>query len=80
MMYTNHQLRYFHPGLNIGMADLKNVWLLHPVPLQLSVIVYRGSLTYRIPVTGKRISYRTLKKGLVKEIRVVNVPLYPMPF
>ncbi len=79
-MYRYFQLRYFHPGLNIGMYNLKNVWLLEPEPLQLTVSVYRGNLIYRVPVTGKRISYRTLKKGLIKKIILIKQPVNLLPF
>jgi len=80
MLFTEVILRYIHPALNIGMADLKSAWLLSSPPVQLKPTVYRGSLVYRIPVSGKRISYRTLKKGLIKKTIVIQQPLSLQPF
>jgi hypothetical protein len=73
-------IKYVHLKLNIGLQDVKNVWLLEPEPVQLTVAVHRGSLVYRMPVSGKRISYRQLKKNLVKRPFVIKRPLYVLPF
>jgi hypothetical protein len=73
-------LRYYNPALKIGLADLKSVWLLEGEPVQLLVTVYRGNLVYRMPKTRKRISYRTLKKGLIKTNIVLKRPLQLLPF
>lgn len=74
------RINYIHPFLHIGMADVKNVWLLEPAPVKLSVAVHQGNLVYRLPISGNRISYRTLKKGLVKRTLIIKQPLYPLPF
>ena len=79
-MYTEVRLKYYHPGFNIGMADLKSAWLLTDEPVALIVTVYRGNLTYRVPKTRKRISYRQLKPGLVKTNRTVVQPINVLPF
>lgn len=73
-------IRYYHPALKIGIADLKSVWLLEKQPLQLLVTVYRGNLVYRVPKTRKRISYRLLKKGLIKTHFVLRRPSDRLPF
>jgi hypothetical protein len=49
-------------------------------PVKLTVTVYRGSLVYCVPKTGKRISYRQLKKGLVKRTTVIRQPNDLLPF
>lgn len=59
-------LNYFNPRLNIGMVDIKHVYLLTPEPTLLQLEVYRGKLVYRAKGSSKRISYDQIKKGLVK--------------
>lgn len=73
-------LKYYHPVLNIGMHDIKNVWLLQSPPVQLQPVLHRGALYYRLPISGKRISYQQLKKGLVKQTIQLALPYYPLPF
>lgn len=73
-------LKYYNPELKIGLANPKSVWLLEGEPVQLSVSVYRGSLVYRIPKSGRRISYRQLKKGLVKKKTIIQQPFNLAPF
>lgn len=80
MLFTEITLRYYHPRLNIGMANLKSIWLLEPEPVQILATVYRGALIYRMPGSRKRISYRMLKKGLVKTTRIIKQPLHLLPF
>jgi hypothetical protein len=61
-LYT---IKYFHPGLTIGLEDVKNAWLLLPgkQPLKLKTIIHQGNLSYRLPGSGKRVSYRSIKRG-----------------
>jgi hypothetical protein len=73
-------IRFYHPQLCIGIADLKSVWLLKDKPVQLHVTVYRGALVYRVPKTRQRISYRMLKKGLVRTSFIIRRPAYLLPF
>jgi hypothetical protein len=79
-LFEQINIRYFHPGLNIGLQDIKNAWLLSDKPAKLSTALHRGSLVYRLPKSGKRISYRTLKKGLIKKKLTIKMPFYLMPF
>jgi len=44
----------------------------HQNPVELKTVIHQGNLYYRIPSSGKRISYRTLKKGLEPEILFQN--------
>jgi len=75
-------IKYYHPALQIGIEDIKNAWFLpvSGVPVKLNTIVYQGQLTYRFPASGKRISYRQLKKGLVKKIIFLHLPVDMLPF
>lgn len=68
-------IRYFHPVYNIGLQDIRNAWLLEKSPIKLATSVYRGNLIFRLPGSGKRISYRILKKGLVKKTISIRQPL-----
>lgn len=79
-MFQEIVIKYFHPFYNIGVEDIRNVWLLNHPPVKLSVSLYRGSLIYRLPGSGKRIGYRTLKKGLIKKEIIISQPLYILPF
>jgi len=76
------EVKYYHPGLAIGLEDVKNAWYLpkDAPPVQLKTIIYQGLLTYRVPISGKRISYRTLKKGLIKKNMTIRLPLELLPF
>jgi len=59
-------LRYYHPGQHIALEDVRNAWFLSgEEPVKLKTIVYQGRLYYRLPNSGKRISYQSLKKGLI---------------
>lgn len=66
-MFEEVIINYFHPGYNIGLQDIRNAWLLSSPPIRLHTCIYRGNLIFRIPVAGKRISYRSLRKGLIKK-------------
>jgi len=67
-MFEEIVITYYHPQLNIGISDIRNAWLLTDPPVKLSTSLHRGSLVFRVPVIGSRISYRTLKKGLIKKV------------
>ena len=73
-------IRHVNPGLNIGLQDVRNAWLLASQPIKLSTSLHRGNLIYRLPGTGKRISYRQLKKGLIKKQIIIHQPLFTLPF
>ncbi|MDZ4807064.1 MAG: hypothetical protein SGI96_02225 [Bacteroidota bacterium] len=59
-------IKYINPALNLGMEDVRNVWLLSVNPVKLTTTIHQGNLIFRFPVSGKRISYKTLKRGLIK--------------
>ncbi len=73
-------IRYVNPSFNIGLQDVRNAWLLSSQPVKLSTSLHQGYLIYRLPGCGKRISYRQLKKGLVKKQIVIRQPLFVLPF
>lgn len=79
-MFEEITIRYFHPVLKIGMHDIRNLWLLEPFPVKLINSLHQGNLVYRIPRSGKRISYKTLKKGLIKKTMILRLPVYLLPF
>jgi hypothetical protein len=66
-MLEEIQIKYIHPALNVGIENIRSVWLLSATPSKLTASIHQGNLIFRIPVTGKRISYKTLKKGLIKK-------------
>jgi hypothetical protein len=73
-----------HPVYNIGLQDIRNAWLLNKPPMKLTTTTYRGNLIF-LPIaigtgSGKLISYRTLKKGLVKKTIVLSFPVKLLPF
>ncbi|MGQ0738068.1 MAG: hypothetical protein ACT4OJ_03320 [Bacteroidota bacterium] len=75
-------IKYFHPRLQIGLEDIRNAWLISEKkePVQLKTVIHQGRLHYRLPQSGKRISYRTLKKGLVKKKMNIRLPYQLLPF
>ncbi len=79
-MYREIQLKYFHPTLNLGVEDIRNVWLLTDRPVKLTTCIHRGALVFRWPVSGKRVSYKTLKKGLIKKNIVLKKYYELLPF
>lgn len=79
-MFKEITLKYIHPALNLGIEDIRNVWLLSATPVKLTTNIHQGSLVFRIPVSGKRISYKTLKRGLIKRQLVIRRPYQLLPF
>lgn len=75
-------IKYFHPGLCIGLEDIRTAWLLleNKPPVQLTTVIHQGHLHYRFPVSGRRISYRLLKKGLISKRMIIRQPLDLLPF
>jgi hypothetical protein len=72
-------IKYFHPHLNIGLEDVRNAWLFlgNEPPVKIKTIIHQGLLSYRLPGSGKRISYRSLKNGLVKKQIIIQLPVLP---
>ena len=66
------KLRYINERLHVGMADIKEVYLLSPQLTLLRPEVYKGMLVYRAKGSSRRISYAQIKRGLVKRSLVVK--------
>jgi hypothetical protein len=79
-MFEDIIIKYFNPGLNIGMQDIRNVWLLEKKPIKLIATLHRGNLVFRIPGTRKRVSYKRFKIGLIKKQIIIKQPVYLLPF
>jgi len=79
-LFEEIKICYYNPHLNIGLQDIRNAWLLSEKPIRLSTALHQGSLIYRLPHPGKRISYRTLKKGLIKKQIIIRQPVFVLPF
>jgi hypothetical protein len=71
-MFEEGSIKYFHPALNIGIQDIRNVWLLSVAPVKLTLSLHRGCLVFRLPGAGKRISYKVLKKVLIKKSIIIR--------
>lgn len=72
-------IKYFHPAFQIGLEDPRNAWLFSEgkTPIKLNAIIYQGQLYYRLPVSGKRISYKILKRGLIRKQIIIKEELLP---
>lgn len=60
------QLKYIDKNLQIGLVNWREAYLLYPEIIRLSVGVDRGRLVYRIKGKNRRISYKRVKKGLIR--------------
>lgn len=79
-MFEEIIIKHFHPRLNVGLQDIRTAWLLYDSPVKLFTAIHRGNLVYRMPNSGKRISYLTLKKGLIKKRIIIKQELHLLPF
>ena len=79
-MFKEINIRCVNPVYNIGLQDIRNAWLLAKPPVKLTTTIYRGNLIFRLPGSGKRISYRTLKKRLIKKTIMLRQPFNLLPF
>lgn len=66
-MLQEIKIKYFNEALQIAMVNWREVYLLKPKITKLNVEVDEGRLVYRAPGSAKRISYKTVKKGLKKK-------------
>lgn len=74
------KIKFIHQQHNLGFEEARKLWLLTANPVLLPVSVYRGNLCYRLPGTGRRLSYRQLKKGWVKKEFNIEFKIGPLPF
>jgi hypothetical protein len=77
-----HTVKYYNPSLAIGLEDIRNAWLfiLDKEPVKLKTIIHQGNLSYRLPVSGKRVSYKKLKQGLIKKQILIKKKEQQAPF
>lgn len=69
-------LKYYNPLLNVALVSWREVYVLEKVPIRLIPEVSKGNLVYRRRGSAKRISYRQIKKGLVKQNITIRLPWY----
>lgn len=69
-------LKYWNPLYQIALADWQTVYQF-PQKKMMVKEVYRGSLYYRLKGSSRRISYRQLKKGLLKKQIFIKEELLP---
>ncbi len=72
-MVQKIQLNYINEHLQIGLVNWREAYLLSPQVLALQVEVDRGRLIYRLKGSNRRISYATIKKGLVKKQQTIAI-------
>jgi len=66
-MIEKIKLKYINERLQIGLIDVRQAFLLSPSFTPLIPEVYKGNLVYRSKGSTKRISYRAIKKGIIKK-------------
>ena len=71
------QFKYYNPGLNIAFTNWREVYLVQEPPVLLKPEIHRSSLVYRLPETGRRISYKKITQGLLKQNIVLQFQLLP---
>lgn len=71
-MVERIELRYTNDRLQIGMVDSKHVYQFSPSFTPLLPETHRGKLVYRLRGSSRRISYDMVKKGLVKQVFIIE--------
>ena len=69
--------RYYNPVLKLAFNSWNEVYLLAEQPVLLKTGIHRSCLVYRMPQTGKRISYKKIRQGLLKQDIVLEFELLP---
>lgn len=72
-------LSYWNESLQIGLADWKTVYQF-PQKELMQKEIHQGNLYYRSKGSNKRISYKQIKKGLIKKQLFIEEPLFILPF
>ena len=70
------RLQYYHPQFKIAFSHWRNLYLLkdnNDFEL-LSVEVYHGQLVYRVKGSHHRITWKQIKKGLLKRETLLYLP------
>jgi hypothetical protein len=69
-------VKLFNPKYKIGLVNWREAWLFeNQFPEKLYTEVHKGKLVFRRKGSTARVSYRRLKKGLIKKIIIIKQPL-----
>jgi len=66
-MVQTVKLKLINEKLHIGMVNWREVYIYSPKQIKLTPEVDRGRLVYRAKGSKRRISYKAIKKGLIKK-------------
>lgn len=72
--------KYWNPDLQIAFYSWQQVYLIDKKQKEVKPEFYKGNLVYRIPGSYKRISYTSIKKGIIRKNISVVVPFRLLPF
>ena len=71
-------VKLFNPNLKIGLVSWLEAWLFEgEFPEKLFTEVHKGKLVFRRRGSAVRISYRQIKKCLIKKEIIIKEPLLP---
>ncbi|MBI1781961.1 MAG: hypothetical protein HYR66_11420 [Sphingobacteriales bacterium] len=65
------ELKYYNEKLKIGMKDWKIVYQFPNEQLMIPE-VHQGQLYYRSRGSDKRISYKKIKRGLTRQVKIIE--------
>lgn len=63
MLFEHLVINYIHPGLGIGLQNIRNAWLLENEPVKLTTTLHRAALFIGFLVPVKESAIVLLKKG-----------------
>ena len=72
-------LKYWNESLQPGLADWKTVYQF-PQKELMEKEIHQGNLYYRSRGSNRRISYKQIKKGLIKKQIFIKEALFILPF
>jgi hypothetical protein len=71
-------IKYVNSLLNIGLVNWRDAWDISGIfPKKLQTEFYKGNLVFRKKGCTKHISYKQLKKGLIKKETVIQLESLP---
>jgi hypothetical protein len=80
-MEQEYYVKLFNPFYKIGLVSWREAWLFESdFPEKLFTEVHKGKLVFRKKGSTVRISYRQLKKGLIKKRILIKQPPPFIPF
>ena len=72
-MQQEIKLNYFNEELKIGLVSWREAYQLFPAVRPLNLETYRGRIIHRLKGSSKRVSYKRMKKGLVKKSLIIQI-------